>query len=53
MDDEEYLEMLDECEECRGYGDDYTYDENGEEIPMCDMCPCNDRYYDCYDNMEE
>ncbi len=54
MDDEEYLlELLDECYECCGYGNDYTYDDNGEEISACDTCSCNDRINDYYDNMEE
>lgn len=29
----------DPCEECRLYGDDYSYDEDGELISNCYDCP--------------
>ena len=29
------------CYECRGYGDDWKEDENGELISACDDCPFN------------
>ena len=37
MTDEEY----DHCYECRGYGDDYYMDENGDLICYCPECPFN------------
>ena len=33
--------MDDCCYECRGLGDDYGYDENGDLVSMCDDCPMN------------
>lgn len=36
--DEDY----DRCYECKGYGDDYCLDENGEWVSACDDCPFND-----------
>lgn len=32
----------DRCYECRGLGDDYYLDENGELVSACDDCPFND-----------
>lgn len=29
----------DRCYECKGYGDDYYTDENGEMTHACDECP--------------
>lgn len=29
----------DYCYECRGYGDDYYFDEDGELISACEECP--------------
>lgn len=29
----------DYCYECGGYGDDYSYDEDGDLISNCDNCP--------------
>jgi len=43
----EYVKYRDErdraehCYECGGYGDDYSFDENGEMISNCDDCPFN------------
>ena len=37
MTDEEY----DFCYECRGYGNDYYLDENGDLICCCPECPFN------------
>lgn len=34
-------EDYDYCDDCRGYGDDYTYDENGNLVSVCDECPRN------------
>ena len=31
----------DECYECRGLGDDYSFDEDGELVSNCDDCPLN------------
>ena len=31
----------DRCYECGGYGDDYSYDENGDLVSNCDDCPHN------------
>ena len=35
--------MTDEeiCYECRGYGDDYYFDENGDLVCYCSECPFN------------
>lgn len=27
------------CNECRGYGDDYYFDEDGELVSACETCP--------------
>lgn len=35
---EEYLAGNDPCYECRGYGDDYYFDENGDLVSFCPMC---------------
>ena len=32
---------LDHCYECRGYGDDYYFDDDGELVSACDDCPFN------------
>ena len=38
------------CYECTGYGDDYSYDEDGELVSNCDDCPNNpNRRDDWYD----
>lgn len=29
------------CYECRGYGDDYYWDENGDLVNACAECPFN------------
>lgn len=31
----------DRCYECTGYGDDYSYDEDGELVSNCTYCPWN------------
>lgn len=33
------MEDYDRCYECRGYGDDYYFDNNSELICACDECP--------------
>ena len=32
----------DYCYECKGYGDDYSVNEEGELVCNCDDCPFND-----------
>lgn len=27
------------CDECRGYGDDYYEDDNGDMVDRCSTCP--------------
>ena len=40
--DEEYqMDMLDYCEECGIYGDDYYIDEDGEQVCRCPECNMN------------
>lgn len=34
----------DVCYECRGYGDDYYWDEDGEMIWACESCPRSPHY---------
>jgi len=31
----------DPCYECRGLGDDYGFDKDGELVCRCSDCPCN------------
>lgn len=38
------------CYECTGYGDDYSYDEDGELISNCDDCPNNPNRHDDWDD---
>ena len=36
---------FDYCYECRGYGDDYVFDEKKNEwVSACDGCPYDERY---------
>ena len=30
------------CYECKGNGDDWIMDENGEWVCLCDKCPFNE-----------
>ena len=42
MDEDELDELWDNydlCYECRGLGDDYHFDEDGELVSSCDNCP--------------
>ena len=41
IDQSDYTDDYDYCYECRGYGDDYQVDEDGELVCMCDSCPNN------------
>lgn len=34
------------CDECRGLGDDYYVDENGEMVSACDECMHNPLTWD-------
>ena len=27
------------CDECKGYGDDYYFNEDGELVSACETCP--------------
>ena len=38
------------CYECMGYGDDYSYDEDGELVSNCDDCPNNPNRHDDWDD---
>ena len=38
------------CYECRGCGDDYRYDEDGELVSRCDYCPNNPNRQDSWDD---
>ena len=35
---DEYLAENDPCYECRGLGDDYYFDEDGEMVSYCPKC---------------
>lgn len=57
IDDEYYEEDnydpwddYDWCYECTGYGDDYSYDEDGELVSNCDDCPNNPNRHDDWDD---
>lgn len=39
--DDDIWADYDRCYECRGYGDDYRYDEDGELVSACNDCPNN------------
>lgn len=36
------MDDFDRCYECRGYGDDYRLNEDGELESACDDCPFNE-----------
>lgn len=38
------------CYECTGYGDDYSYDDDGELVSNCDNCPNNPNRRDPWDD---
>ena len=38
------MEDYDSCDECREYGDEYSYDENGDLVCNCDECYLNPAY---------
>lgn len=49
----EERECAEHCYECGGYGDDYSFDENGEMTSNCDDCPFNsnnEEYFDKHKN---
>lgn len=37
-----------DCYECRGLGDDYRFDEDGELVSNCEGCPNNDIQIEAY-----
>ena len=39
-------EWDDYCYECTGYGDNYGYDEDGNDIWLCPDCPMNPENFD-------
>ena len=41
-------EHIERCYECSGYGDDYSFDENGEMICNCESCPFNSSNENCF-----
>ena len=49
----EERERAERCYECSGYGDDYSFDENGEMTSNCDGCPFNEYEDDYADEGEE
>lgn len=47
MSDEEYDYCeYDYCDECRIYGDDYSFDEDGDMVCNCDHCLSNPDRWD-------
>lgn len=49
-DDYDPWDDYDWCYECTGYGDDYSYDEDGELVSNCDNCPNNPNRHDPWDD---
>lgn len=47
---DDYWDNYDWCYECTGYGDDYSYDEDGELVSNCDDCPHNPNRHDDWDD---
>lgn len=41
--EEDQPDDYDPCYECRGYGDDYHFDEDGELVLNCPDCPLNEK----------
>lgn len=37
------MDDYDVCDECRGYGDDYYFDDDGDLVIYCSECPFYDR----------
>ena len=53
IDEEEDYDPWDDydwCYECTGYGDDYSYDDDGELVSNCDNCPNNPNRRDDWDD---
>jgi hypothetical protein len=50
--DEEFSDNEDDspCYECRGYGDDYSFDDNGELVDNCTDCPWNETRCDSWED---
>ena len=49
IDSDDTLDYDDICYECSGYGDDYSFDEDGEIVPVCPTCPFNRYKESLYD----
>lgn len=47
---EEELDRLDRCDECCGYGDDCSFDDDGELVSNCDDCQWNDSSAESWDD---
>lgn len=47
---EDELERCDQCCECSGYGDDYSFDDNGELVSNCEDCPWNNFSAESWDD---
>ena len=45
----EERERAERCYECSAYGDDYSFDENGEMTSNCDNCPFNSNNEEYFD----
>ena len=41
IEDQKYWDEYDHCYECRGLGDDYIINDDGELESFCDKCGCN------------
>ena len=48
--DYDHWDDYDWCYECTGYGDDYSYDDDGELVSNCDNCPNNPNRRDPWDD---
>ena len=46
---DEYEDYYDHCYECTGYGDDYSFDEDGNLVSNCEDCPHNPSRADDWD----
>ena len=42
--------FLDICDDCNNYDDGYCYDDDGNLIDYCDICPCNPYISDGWDD---
>lgn len=44
--DDEFRDDYDHCYECTGYGDNYSFDDDGELVCNCGDCPYNQVWHD-------